>query len=171
MTIDVIRYFFRYNAWATELALDAAGQLTDEQYNAPGCSGIGSVRDTLAHVLMVQQRWIETIAGAIKPEDAMTPPFTANDVPVVADARSRWTHVAEVTDAYLGSLTDELVLGEITLHHPARGTLKKVQWPLLLHVANHGTHHRAQIFAAVRRAGHAPAPSDLLFFSMSPAGA
>ncbi|MFN8570602.1 MAG: DinB family protein [Gemmatimonadaceae bacterium] len=171
MTRDTIRYFFRYNAWATELTLDAVAMMSPEEYVAPGCSGQGSVRDTLAHVLLVQQRWIATIAGTLDPQEATRLPFGAEDVASVAEARARWTGIAAETDAYLDSLTEEAVLSEIVLTHPTRGSLRALQWRLLLHVANHGTHHRAQILASVRRAGHAPAASDLLYFSMSPAGA
>ncbi|MFN8581085.1 MAG: DinB family protein [Gemmatimonadaceae bacterium] len=171
MTLETIRYLFRYNAWATELALDAAAMMTPEEYVAPGCSGQGSVRDTLAHVLMVQQRWIATIAGTLRPEDATQLPFTSADIAVVADARTRWATISAETDSYLAALTEDQVLSEIVLTHPTRGSLKALLWRLLLHVANHGTHHRAQIVAAARRAGHTPAGNDLLYFSMSPAGA
>lgn len=171
MTRDTIQYLFRYNAWATDLMLDAVAMLSPEEYVAPGCSGQGSVRDTVAHVLMVQQRWIATIAGTLNPQDATKLPFTSDDIPTVAEARARWSGIAAETDAYLTTLSEDAVLGEIVLTHPTRGSLRALLWRLLLHVANHGTHHRAQIVASVRRAGHTPAGNDLLYFSMSPAGA
>lgn len=170
MTLDTLQYLFRYNTWATELAFAAAELLSPAEYEAPGCSGHGSVRDTLAHVMVVQERWIATLAGTQSPEDAIKPPFTGADVPTVADARSRWRPIDTATHSYLDGLTEAQVLDYIELHHPARGTLKALLWRLLLHVGNHGTHHRAQIVAAVRRAGHAPPGNDLLFFSMTPAG-
>ena len=35
---------------------------------------------------------------------------------------------------------------------------------MLLHVANHGTHTRAQIVAVIRRAGHNPGSYELLHY-------
>jgi uncharacterized damage-inducible protein DinB len=37
---------------------------------------------------------------------------------------------------------------------------------LIMHVANHGTHTRAQIVAAIRRAGYNPGNYELLRFLM-----
>jgi uncharacterized damage-inducible protein DinB len=164
MSLDLVRYYFRYNTWATELMLAGVAKLSEADYNAPGCSGIGSVRDTVAHLFGAQQRWIEAMVAVRTPDRPTLAPFTANNLPTVTDARPRWEAVKRITEDYLGSLTEDEVRGPITLTHPRMGSLTEVHWKLLLHLANHGTHHRGQVFAAVRRAGHEPGASDLLYF-------
>jgi len=170
MTLDVLRYFFRYNSWATELMLTSAESLTEEQYNAPGCSGQGSIRDTIAHVLAVQQRYAGWLDGTLNLAEAFKPPFTSADIPTVADARRYWGPIMAQTDALMASATEEWANAMLSWDIPGRGAGSALRWRLLLHLANHGTHHRAQVVAAIRRAGHAPAGNDMLFFGFTPAG-
>jgi uncharacterized damage-inducible protein DinB len=35
-------------------------------------------------------------------------------------------------------------------------------WQIVLHVVNHGTHHRGQVAAMMRAMGHVPPPLDLI---------
>ena len=46
---ELIKTLYAYNSWAVAKLLDALEQLTPEELAAPGCSGHGSIRDTLAH--------------------------------------------------------------------------------------------------------------------------
>jgi len=39
--------------------------------------------------------------------------------------------------------------------------------PMIFHVANHGTHTRAQIVSALRRLGHAPGSYDYVWWVLS----
>jgi uncharacterized damage-inducible protein DinB len=41
---------------------------------------------------------------------------------------------------------------------------KQPLWKLVLHVVNHGTHHRSQVSGFLRTLGHAPPPLDLVYF-------
>jgi uncharacterized damage-inducible protein DinB len=77
MKLDVLRYSFRYNNWATDLMLTSAESLSADEYTAPGCSGHGSIRDTIAHVLATQERYCGWLGGTITLADAFTPPFTS----------------------------------------------------------------------------------------------
>ncbi len=110
MTLDVIAYAYRYNAWATDLLLESMEQLTPEQYAAPGCSGHGSIRDTFAHFMSSQHAWVSWYEGKITVSDAIK---------------------------------------------------------LRLHTANHGTHTRAQVVAAIRRAGYNPGNIEMLRYVMT----
>jgi uncharacterized damage-inducible protein DinB len=37
-------------------------------------------------------------------------------------------------------------------------------WQIVLHVVNHGTHHRGQASGFLRAMGHKPPPLDLIFY-------
>jgi uncharacterized damage-inducible protein DinB len=44
-------------------------------------------------------------------------------------------------------------------------------WQLVLHVVNHGTHHRGQVSGFLRVMGHTPPPLDLVFYYREQAAA
>jgi uncharacterized damage-inducible protein DinB len=166
MTLDVIKYFYHYNRWATELLLDALEGLSPDEYTADGTSGNGSIRDTLAHLLSVQYGWTSWFEEKITIAQATQKLLTGEEIPTVADARRRWVPIAEQTDAYIATLSEEQLEGCITSTLPNDTTVEFVRWHLLLHLANHGTHTRAQIVAAIRRAGHDPGSVEMLAFAM-----
>ena len=41
-------------------------------------------------------------------------------------------------------------------------------WQIVLHVVNHGTHHRGQVAGFLRSMGHAPPPLDLIAYYRMP---
>ena len=170
MKLEALRYFFRYNTWTTDLMLTSAESLSEEEYNAAGCSGQGSIRDTIAHTLAVQQRYAGWLDGSLNLAEAFKLPFASEDIPTIADARRYWGPIVAQTDALLASATEEWVGSVLSWDIPGRGPGSALRWRLLLHLANHGTHHRAQVVAAIRRAGHAPAGNDMLFFGFTPGG-
>ena len=48
--LEMIKMFYAYNSWATSQLINSLDQLNVEQLTAPGCSGNGSIRETLAEV-------------------------------------------------------------------------------------------------------------------------
>jgi uncharacterized damage-inducible protein DinB len=164
MTLETLRYFYRYNAWATERVLTALEGLSEAEYTAPGCSGHGSIRDTLAHFLSTQQGWFSWFDGSMDVVASMKPAFGSADIPTVAAARERWTPIAERTDKLLARLTEEEVHGVRSWSVPGMPPGQAILWRLMLHVANHGTHTRAQIVAAIRRAGKEPGNIEMMSY-------
>src|SRR5262249_8384675 len=167
MTLDVITYFYRYNSWATERVLNAMEKLTPEEYAAPGCSAHGSIRDTFAHFMDAQLAWFSWYDGSKTIEEITPTSIHGEDISTVALARERWAPIAAQTDAFINTLTEARINEDVSESAPDGTTLTAKLWRLMLHTTNHGTHTRAQIVAAIRRAGHDPGNVELLNFVLS----
>ena len=57
--ITLIEDLYRYNDWANERVLDMCNELTHEQLDAPRALGLGSLRNTLFHILTAEEIWLE----------------------------------------------------------------------------------------------------------------
>lgn len=163
--LETIRTLYTYNSWATNLLMPAIGQLTEEQYNASGCSGHGSIRDTLAHFLSAQRGWFSWFDGSKTPAELMSMRLTGEDISTPEKARAMWQTVEAQTQNCVAKLTEEGIRKVWTAEFPGR-SMSLPLWQLLIHVANHGTHTRAQIVSAIRRCGGTPGNLDLLFFAL-----
>src|SRR5437870_9780413 len=85
MTPEEMRTLYDYNAWANHRQLEAASQLTAEQFVKSMASSFSSVRDTLAHIFGAEWLWLERFQGrspASLPEASQFPDFTS--------LRARW---------------------------------------------------------------------------------
>jgi len=164
---ELITNFYEYDSWATEKLLKTLEQLTPEQYTAPGCSGHGSIRDTLAHLLNVQYGWLSWYDGSMEIPAAFTASAPKENFVTVESAHARWKVVDAQTRAFLGNLTEKQLTEEKSFTRSNGVTSSLPLWKLLLHTANHGTHTRGQIIAAVRRAEINPGWYDLIGYEMS----
>jgi uncharacterized damage-inducible protein DinB len=164
--LEIIKTYYAFNSWATDSVIAACEQLSPEDYNAAGCSGNGSVGETLSHLITVQQGWIAWFERKMDILDAVK--LIMNEKLVTLDeARARWDSVNDETNSFIETLTDDS-LKEI--RHFTRSNGKQEShplWKLMMHTANHGTHTRGQIAASIRRAGYDPGNVDLLDYVMN----
>jgi uncharacterized damage-inducible protein DinB len=164
--IETIKTFYAYNSWATARLIDSLEQLTLEELNAPGASGLGSILETLAHLMGSQWGWISWLDGSLSTAQAMRLRVTAESIDTPAKAREIWNPIDTQTIKAVGSLTEDKLQDVWSWTHPVTGANSLPLWRLLMHVANHGTHTRAQINAAIRRLGHEPKNIDFLNYSL-----
>ena len=164
---ELIKTFYAYNSWAAAKLLDALEQLTPEELAAPGCSGHGSVRDTLAHFMATQWGWFSWFDGSLTVSQAYSVKIPADSLDTVAKARARWAPIDKQATETINGLSDEKLRDVWTWSLPAGGSDSLPLWRLLLHLANHGTHTRAQIVAAIRRLGHKAPNIDFLNYSLT----
>ncbi len=66
--------------------------------------------------------------------------------------------------AWAQTITDEAVLEELSYQDLKGRPWKQPLWQVLLHVVNHGTHHRGQVAGFLRAMGRVPPPLDLIFY-------
>jgi uncharacterized damage-inducible protein DinB len=159
MTPELTRCLFDYNHWANERSLDAAAQLSDEQFTKPLGSSFSSVRDTLAHVCGGEIVWLERFEGRTPTSFPDT-----SSAQTVATLREFWTPHAEKLLAFANSVTQadlDRVLEYKTFNF---GVYKNPLWQSMQHLANHGTYHRGQVATLLRQLGYKPLLTDLMHY-------
>jgi uncharacterized damage-inducible protein DinB len=164
---ETITLLYKYNSWATGILFDAMEKLSPDQYNAPGCSGHGSIKETLAHLLATQWGWFSWFDGSMPIDKAKSVKITDEEINSLNEARKKWDAIDQQTGRFLEIETEESlkVHKSFTSHSGTSSSLPLGE--LLLQVANHGTHTRAQIVAAIRRAGINPGIYDLLYYLLA----
>lgn len=163
MTVNTLRELYAFNRWANDKALAIADGLSAEQLDRPFEMGLGSIRSTLHHVWAAERVWLDrwTVGGVPKfifPEAGL--PITELRERYHATMAERGEFLAAKNEAELATpLTFTNIKGE-TYSLPLGGQM--------LHVVNHGIHHRAQFVNMVRHVG-GPVPTrglDYIFYRL-----
>jgi uncharacterized damage-inducible protein DinB len=159
VTSEEIRMLFDYNDWANRRSLEAAGQLSDEQFTKPLGSSFSSVRDTLAHICGAESVWLERCLGRTP---ASLP--TGDELQTVAALRQHWAPQAEQLLAFVYGLT-QADLDRVMEYKTFKfGVYQNPLWQSLQHVANHGSYHRGQVCTLLRQLGATPILTDLMHY-------
>ncbi len=159
MTPEEVRILFDYNAWANRRALDAAAQLSPEQFTKPLGSSFSSVRDTLVHICGAEWIWCERFEGR---SPSAAPDFSS--LQTVDSVRTHWSAQEAKLLTFVRGLTQadlERIMEYKTINF---GVYKNPLWQSMQHLVNHGTYHRGQIATLLRQLGAKPIPTDLMHF-------
>jgi uncharacterized damage-inducible protein DinB len=151
---------FQYNDWANRRILTAAGGLTAEQFLAPTALSWGSVRDVLVHALGAEWIWRMRLQHGAAPTALLDP----EDFPTYAVLTARWQEEQAEWRAYIDGLTDDEVNRPVLYRSTKGQPYEAVLWQILLHVANHGTQHRAEVAHVLTSYGRSPGDMDLIVF-------
>ena len=158
VTADALRLHFDYTAWATGKLLHAAALLPSEHLIHDFGTADRNIVGTLAHTFAADRVWLARVSGAPIPtfltEADRSLPVLQREWPAVNDRWKQW----------MAAQTDESVRAQITYRDLKGNEWTQTLWKLLLHVVNHGTHHRGQVSGFMRSLGHTPPPTDLLYF-------
>jgi uncharacterized damage-inducible protein DinB len=156
---------YEYGAWVNGRLLDAAASVTPEQFTQKVLPGFGSLHLTLVHLLGAEVLWFARWQG-LSPITILAPA----DLPDVKAIRERWAKLVEERHLNLASL-DEATLAETVQWTNMRGQVFRLpRWQVILHCANHSTHHRSEVAAILSELGHEPDSTDLLEYYLKAAG-
>ncbi len=158
ISVEALRQHLKYNAWATARVLDAAAKLTPDELNHDFHIATGNVVRTLAHIFAADRTWI----GRLK----QSPPaqFASDADHDFATLPEKWAAVAAAWEEWAAALTDETAQG-VLIYRDLKGNLwSQPVWQIVLHVVNHGTHHRGEVIGFIRALGHTPPPLDLIVY-------
>lgn len=157
--LELIRALYDYNEWANNHVLDAASHLSDGEFARPLGASFGSVQDNLVHTIAAQIVWLKRWTG--EKSEAMA---LLADGPSLATVR----RACEISQHDLRAFVDSLRegdLGRAVSYRDGAGETREGQlWQMMLQIANHGTHHRAETAMAMAIAGKPMRELDYLFF-------
>ena len=156
---------YEYGAWVNQRLLEAAVTLTAEQFTRKILPGFGSVHLTLVHILGAEVLWFARWQG-LSPKTMLSP----SELPTVTALRERWAELIDERRTNLVSL-DEAELAATVHWTNMRGQPYALpRWEVVLHCANHSTHHRSEVAAMLTELGHEPDGTDLLEYYLEHAG-
>jgi uncharacterized damage-inducible protein DinB len=147
-TLSQIEDLYRYNEWANARVFQLCLDLTNAQLDEQREMGFGSLRNTLFHILTAEQIWLErwqVVPWRAFPTDSQG--MSLDDIEAqlkqIAQARQQLIN-AERSDKW----------NRVVNYKDSRGVEHSEPLRiLLLHVANHGTYHRAQALNYLKHLG------------------
>lgn len=156
MNADAFRHFYEYHFTENRKLWDCyVMQLSPAQFTQDVDYSHESVRDQILHLILVDDAWFSDLRGVALPKR-----LSPTDLPDLESIRSHWDHVEQNMRDYLAGLEDEMLSTK-----PLEGEDKDLRlWQVLLHVANHGTDHRAQLLRVLHDLGVKTTSQDYIFF-------
>jgi uncharacterized damage-inducible protein DinB len=158
LSAETLRLHLDYTQWATMRLLDVAMQLTSEELNRDFGTSEHSVLGTLVHTFAGDRIWLYRVAGGANPG------FVSDADRSLAVLEQDWPAVLERWRLWAANLTDESTDALLDYTDLKGNPHRQPIWQIVLHVVNHGTHHRGQVSGFLRALGRTPPPLDLIYF-------
>jgi uncharacterized damage-inducible protein DinB len=156
MNASAFRHFYEYHFAENRKIWDSyVTQLSHKQFTQAVDYSHGSVRDQIVHLISADDTWFSALRGLEIPE--VLNPTNFQDRQSI---RAHWDNVEQNMRDYLAQLRDDMLFDK-----PLKGEDKVlILWQVLLHVANHGTDHRAQLLRLLSDLGVKTTSQDYIFY-------
>ncbi|MCH8345374.1 MAG: DinB family protein [Chloroflexi bacterium] len=159
--LEQIRALYEYNEWANDHVLAAASGLSEEELGRKLGASFESVQGNLRHTLGAQVMWLARWTGSGR---AKMPEL---DKVRTLDAISEgYASSHEELRRFVGSLGEGDIARAISYVDIRGNAYERPLGPLMTHVVNHGTHHRAETAMALTALGKPPRQLDYLYFEL-----
>lgn len=157
MNANAFRHFYDYHFAENHKIWDAiTTSLSQEQFTQHVGYSHGSVRNQIVHLISADDTWFSALRGVEVPE-----PLNPADFGDRETIRAHWDGVERNMRDYLAKLRDDMLFEKPF----AEGEDKDlILWQVLLHVANHGTDHRAQLLRLLNDLGVKTTSQDYIFY-------
>jgi uncharacterized damage-inducible protein DinB len=158
VSADVLRTHLAYTAWASRRLIDASAQLTSAELDRDFETSDRSVLGTLVHLFRADRVWLQRVTKHPKPF------FMGEGEHSLAVLQNDWPPVLQQWQDWGDGLTAASVQDMLTYQDLKGRSWSQPLWQVVLHVVNHGTHHRGQVSGFLRSLGRTPPPLDLSFY-------
>jgi uncharacterized damage-inducible protein DinB len=150
---------YKYNQWANHKILNAAANVSQEQFLADATYPHGGLRGTLVHALFAEWIWRNRWQG-----NSPTSRLKPDEFPTFESLRERWTAEEKQLMDFVENLTDEQLSNPFQYKNTKGVPFEQILWKAMAHVVNHGTQHRAEVAAMLTDFGCSPGDVDMIYF-------
>ena len=157
--MTTLRGLFLHNDWARDRLLAAARSLAGDKLDEPMEMGPGSLRATLEHLCRAERWWLDRWQGTADPPTEPEP-----GVPV-AELHDGFRAIARERNKFLD---DRDEAEQLVCTTETGRTMTLALSDMMLHVCNHGFHHRAQALNMLRRLGVQSPDIDFIVLRRDP---
>lgn len=158
MNADAFRHLYNYHFTENRKIWDRyIGSLSQDQFVQDIDYSVGSVRNQIVHLINVDNAWFSDLRGITEPK------FLDANVNDRAIIRAHWDDVEQQMRDYLATLRDDMLFSKPLTNEEDKDL---ILWQVLLHVANHGTDHRAQLLRLLNDLGCKTEAQDYVFYLM-----
>jgi uncharacterized damage-inducible protein DinB len=155
LSVFALQDMLAYSAWASRRMVEAAAQLSPDQLTRDFGTADKSVLGTLVHIFAADRIWLRRIEGHL-PEK-----FIGEEDYRLSVLQNDWPALQDKWRAWAAGLEDEAAAADLHYRDIRGNQWTQPIWQVVLHVVNHGTHHRGQVQGFLRAMGASPAPLDL----------
>lgn len=135
--------------------LEVVSKLPEEELNRDFGTADKSVLGTLVHVFRAERVWLGRMLGG-------APTMAGAGGASLAALREEWPGVLAGWDEWLSTAEDP---ARVLRYQDLKGNWWETPiWQIVLHVVNHGTHHRGQVSGFLRMMGHEPPALDAIAY-------
>ncbi len=159
ITHSLIAILYDYHYWANARLLRACEALTPEQWDKSLGPSWDSVHGLVAHMLAAEIIWLSRWQG-----ESPRALSQAADFPTLSEARQAWAKVEANLRAFVADCDDARLNEPLTYTNTRGETHTLMLGHLMLHVANHGTHHRGELAAMLTMLNVTHPEEDLLIY-------
>ncbi len=139
---EYVKQVYDYTYWANHRYFAVAEGLTGGQLHEMQGHSWGDVHGVLVHMLSSEWVWLQRWHGA-SPKGHLS----KDDFPTLASVKERWDKVETEMRGFVESQTEGSLQSVITYSNFSGETFRVPLWQMLMHVANHETHHRGELAA------------------------
>ncbi len=160
MNKDSFRILAQYNIWATQRLCESLKSVSDDDFNKDVGLYFKSIVGTLNHLLLGEHYlWYSRFKQGISPAIALNTMIQTKKTALLDELQEKSKNWIE----FLEQLDEKTLNADLTYKRVSGQQLTLPYAATLMHVFNHGTHHRGQITAAMTGLGYACPELDLVY--------
>jgi uncharacterized damage-inducible protein DinB len=158
VSANVLRSHLAYTAWASQRLVHAASLLSETELTHDFKTSEHSVLGTLVHTFAADRVWLSRFKRVPRTGYSSEADYHLTVL------QTEWPALHTRWSEWAAGLTDQEFLANLEYTDLKGNPWSQPLWQLVMHVVNHGTHHRGQVSGFLRALGHTPPPLDLVVY-------
>jgi len=153
---DLLRTQIDYMSWANRRLVDAGRALSAAEQRRDFGTADKSILGTLVHIFAAERVWLARLESGTIQEFVTEADY---EWPVL---ENDWRELEQCWKSWARNLADEAIIKPLSYADRSGKPRHDPVWQIVLHLVNHGTHHRGQVSGFLRSLGHTPPSLDLI---------